>query len=254
MVGYYNVEVKAGKFSMVALNMASVDGTTYTLDQVFPVTAQSSASTAMGTADQIQTWDQENQKYRYFFRWNKKVGAGKEKSGHWVENVTIANDGAAEDYPLANVALKAGDAVFYYPVANNQTLTIPGQVPAEAAGTLKKGFNMIGVGFPVQWNPNDAGTAFWSDAKFAKSSAMGSADQIQYWDEVNQKYRFFFLYSKKVGAGKEKSNMWVENVTVANDGAAEDYPVLKEALNTGAGFFYYRLQDGEVEFKPGLSL
>jgi hypothetical protein len=239
VVGYYNVEVKASKFSMVALNMSSVDGGKKTLDELFPFNSNMTASTTAGGSDQIRIWDYEAQSYRYFFMYNNAFMATNPKNKKWVENVT--GNPLSED-----VLLGAGDAVFYYAKSKDNTFSIPGQVPAEAAGTLKSGFNMIGVGFPSEWCPNDAGTDFWKDAKFAKSTTAGGADQIQYWDDAKQTYRYFFLYNNAFMPTNEKNNKWVENVT--------GNPILTEKLSTGAGFFYYRKNTGDVEFKPGLAL
>ena len=239
VVGYYNVDVKAGKYAMIALNMDPMNPEkTASLDEVFPYNANMTASTASGGADQIQIWDFEKQTYRYFFMYNNAFQPTNEKNKHWVENVT--------GQPLADVQLKTGDAVFFFAKSKDNTLSIPGQVPAEASGILKHGYNMVGVGFPTAWNPNDAGTDFWKDAKFAKSTASGGADQIQYWDDANQKYRFFFLYNNAFQPSNEKNNKWVENIT--------GNPVLVDALKTGEGFFYYRKNAGEIEFKPGLKL
>ena len=241
VVGYYNVDVKAGKFSMIALNIDPMnEKNEFTLDELFPYNDKMSASTASGSADRIQTWDYEKQTYRFFFMWKKLVkGKPDEKTYHWVEDV--------DGNPLAIIPIKTGNAVFYYALANDNTFSVPGQVPAEAVGILKQGFNMIGAGFPTQWNPNDAGTEFWSKSDFASSSSEGSADRIQYWDAEKQSYRFFFLWKKLVkGKPDEKTYKWVENT--------DGNPVLETPLTTGEGFFYYRLNAGEIEFKPGLKL
>ena len=106
---------------------------------------------------------------------------------------------------------------------------------------------MIGVGFPAQWNPNDAGTDYWKNSNFASSTASGSADQIQYWVNEKQGYRFFFLWKKLVkGQPDAKTYKWVVNIS--------GNPVLETPLATGEGFFYYRKNAGEIEFKPGLKL
>ena len=107
--------------------------------------------------------------------------------------------------------------------------------------------NLVSAGFPTRWNPNDAGTAYWGDTtKFTSNGAAGLADQIRYWDKENQTYRYFYLYKKTVGTGKEKNNCWVENV--------DGYPLLETPLEIGDGFFFYKQKAGEIEFKPGLKL
>ena len=245
-----------GKLAMVAVNIEPTSSATFTLDQIFPTNETTTAGGTLADSDQLRTWDQENQKYRFFFRFWKTVGAAnKAKCGHWTEDLLKTRDGVPEDYPLANIALKAGDAVFYTAKANDQTLTIPGQVPNEASGVLKQGYNMVGVGFPAMWNPNDAGTNFWMNANFTCGGTAADADQIRYWDEENQKFRFFFLFYKTVGAAnKAKCYKWVEDLLKARDGVPEDYPVLTESLNVGDGFFYIKKKEGEIEFKPGLKL
>ena len=246
VVGYYNVDVKAGKFKMVALNIDPMNADKeFTLDELFPYNDKMAKGTGAGAADQIQTWDYENQCYRYYFMYYAAVkGTPVEKAYHWVEN------DAAAGYPIATAKFKTGSSVFYFAKDNDNAFSIPGQVPNEAAGVLKHGFNMIGVGFPTQWNPNDAGKEYWNDTtKFAMGNGAGAADQIQYWDEENQRYRFFFLYYAAVkGSPVEKAYQWVE------DDSAAGYPVLDEKLDTGDGFFYYRQKEGEIEFKPGLKL
>ena len=163
---------------------------------------------------------------------------GGAKNYHWVENTAEA--------PLATVTLKAGDSVFYYPINNNQTLTIPGTVPNAASGVLKQGFNMVSVGFPASWNPNDEGTEFWSDtSKFTSGGGAGSADQIQYWDAANQCFKYYYLFYKKMGGGA-KNYKWVENTATAD--------VLNESLDIGAGFFYYKQAAGTTEFTPNLKI
>lgn len=218
--------------------------TEMTLDQAFPYKeGAGTAATASGDADQLRTWDYENQKFNYYFMYYKSTkGTVDSKSYHWVEN----NPGAS--YPLAKETIKTGDSVFFYS-QKDQMLTVPGQVPAEASGTLNPGYNMISIGFPSQWNPNDAGKEFWQKEGFTSATASGDADQIRYWDQENQKYRFFFLYYKSTkGAVDAKSYQWVENLP------AESYPVLDEPLKTGDGFFYILKGDKSVEFKPGLKL
>ena len=162
------------------------------------------------------------------------------KSGKWVENV----DGLPTAESLG-VALKTGDAVFYYPFSKDQTLSIPGEVVSQSSGILKQGLNMIGSGFPVSWNPNDEGTSYWGDTtKFTLAQAYGSADQIRVWvpgvKPDGDKYRYFFLY-KRIG-DSQKSNKWVENI--------EGLPVLEEPILTDRGFFYYRQKTGQIVFEP----
>lgn len=107
VVGYYNVDVKAGKFSMVALNIDPMnEGKTYTLDELFPVGANSTPYGTAGGADQIQTWDHANQTYRYFYLYKKTVGTGKEKNNKWVENV--------EGQPLLETDLDVSEGFFFY--------------------------------------------------------------------------------------------------------------------------------------------
>ena len=161
---------------------------------------------------------------------------GGAKNYHWVSQA---------DDSLATVTLKAGDSVFYYPISNNQTLTVPGTVPNAASGILKQGYNMLAVGFPASWNPNDEGTTFWSDtSKFTSGGGAGSADQIRYWDTANQCFKFYYLFYKKMGGGA-KNYKWVDQTT-------DD--VLTEALTIDAGFFYYKQAAGTTEFTPNLKL
>ena len=246
LVGYYNVDVKAGKYSMIALNIDPMNQEkAATLDELFPFNDKMAKSSSAGAADRIQTWDYEKQTYRNYFMYYSSTKTGVDpKSYHWVENLP------SEGYPLASEGLKTGDCVFYYALNNANTFSLPGQVPNEAAGVLKQGYNMIGVGFPSQWCPNDAGTDFWKDnTKFAMGSSAGAADRIQYWDEAGQTYRYFFLFYSTTKTGVDpKSYQWVENLP------GDGYPVLNEKLDTGAGFFYYRQKAGEIEFKPGLKL
>ena len=226
---------------MIALNIDPMnEKQELTLDELIPYNAQMAAAATSGSSDQIRTWDYDKQAYRYFFMWKKLIkGQPDAKTYHWVENVT--------GNPLADVKLKAGDCIFYYAKSNDNSFSIPGQVPNEAAGILKQGFNMIGVGFPAQWNPNDAGTDYWKKSDFASAATSGSADQIRYWDEDSQGYRFFFLWKKLIkGQPDEKTYKWVENIT--------GNPVLEIPLATGEGFFYYRKNAGQIEFKPGLKL
>ena len=161
------------------------------------------------------------------------------KTGKWVENV--------DGFPTAEslgVTIKTGDAVFYYPNGKNQTLSIPGEVVSQASGILKQGLNLIGSGFPVSWNPNDEGTAFWGDNKFKKNTTYGGSDQIRVWvpgvAPEGNKYRYFFLYNKM--GDTTKSKKWVENV--------DDLPVLEEPIKTDRGFFYYRQNSGQIVFEP----
>ena len=107
LVGYYNVDVKAGKFSMIALNMDPMTTTQeFTLDELFPVGANSTPNGTAGLADQIRYWDGEKQTYRYFYLYKKTVGTGKEKNNCWVENV--------DGYPLLETPLEIGDGFFFY--------------------------------------------------------------------------------------------------------------------------------------------
>ena len=238
VVGYYNVDVKAGKFSMIAINIDPMNPEkTATLDELFPYNANMAASTGSSASDRIQVWDYVNQSYRYFFIYNNPFSTADVKNKHWVENLT--------DKPFANVPIKTGDAVFYYALKKDNSFSIPGQVPNEAVGTLKQGYNMIGVGFPAEWCPNDAGTDFWKNAAFAGATGSSSADRIQYWDEANDTYKHYFLYKNPFNAGDVKNNKWVD--TTSKD-------ELTEPLKTGSGFFYWKKNAGEIEFKPGLKL
>lgn len=162
--------------------------------------------------------------------------------GGGVKNYKWVN---SADQALADVSLKAGDSVFYYANSNNQTLTIPGTVPNQASGTLKQGFNMIGVGFPATWNPNSEGTTFWGDStKFTADATSGGADQIRYWDATTQAYKYYYLFYKKMGGGA-KNYKWIDTTT---------QEILDEALNVGSGFFYYKQAAGEVSFNPNLKV
>jgi hypothetical protein len=235
VVGYYTVNVEKEKFALVAINMEPTSTEVFTLDELFPTNALTTSGGSSGNADQLQVWDYENQTYKNFYRFYKKMGGGA-KNYHWVNTA---------DDSLATVTLKAGDSVFYYAKGNNQTLTIPGTVPNQASGILKQGFNMVGVGFPSTWNPNSEGADFWKDStKFTAAGSSGNADQIQYWDDENQTYKFYYLFYKKMGGGS-KNYSWVDTTTDE---------VLNEPLKIGSGFFYYKQSAGEIEFKPNLKL
>ena len=145
------------------------------------------AAAAAGSADQVRVWDQVSQSYKYYYLY-LGFGPNTTKSNKWVENVT--------GQPVATSLFKTGDALFFYAASGSTLtgLTIPGQVPNVADGVLKQGFNMVGAGFPQEWNPNDAGTAFWSDSKFTAAAAAGSADQIRAWDQKSQGYKYYYLY------------------------------------------------------------
>ena len=237
-VGYYNVEVKAGKYNLIAINIDPVSEKTYTLDELFPADTANIKTTSGGTAgaaDQLRTWDVENQSFNYYYRFYKKMGGG-EKNWHWVNQ---------DDDSLATEKLKAGDSVFYYALSVDQTHSVPGQVPNSASGILKKGYNMISVGFPARWNPNDEGVDFWKDTeKWTAGGTAGAADEIRYWDSVNQVYKYYYLFYKKMGGG-DKNYKWVDSDTDE---------ILTEALEVGNGFFFIRKADGEIPFTPNLKL
>ena len=234
-VGYYTVDVTAGSYALVAINIAPTSTETFTLDELFPTNSLTTSGGASGAADRIQVWDYANQTCQNYYRYYKKMGGGA-KNYHWVSTA---------DDSLATATLKAGDSVFYYAKDNNQTLLIPGVVPNAAAGVLKQGYNMVSVGFPATWNPNDEGTTFWSDStKFTAAGASGGADRIQTWDAANQSYKFYYLFYKKMGGG-EKNYKWVSTTGDV---------ILSESLDIGAGFFYYKQAAGEIEFSPNLKL
>jgi len=239
IVGYYSAPVEAGKFSFIALNLNPMtpDATISLQDLIPGTTPGLTAAGGAGSADQIQMWDQATQTYKYYYLY-KGYGPNTSKSYKWVESVSGA--------PIADVTVKTGDGLFFYAASGSTltSLTIPGQVPNTAAGVLKQGFNMIGAGFPADWNPNDAGTEYWSDTtKFTAAGGAGSADQIQTWNQATQTYKYYYLY-KGYGPNTSKSNKWVESAAGA--------PVMTETLDTSAAFFYYKVAAGEVVFNPPL--
>jgi hypothetical protein len=239
VVGYYSAPVTAEKFSFIALNLNPMtpDATISIQDLIPGTTPGLTAAGGAGSADRIQTWDQATQTYKNYYLF-KGFGPHTTKSNKWVENVT--------GYPIADATFKTGDALFFYAAKGSTltSLTIPGQVPNTTAGVLKQGFNMVGAGFPADWNPNDAGTEYWSDTtKFTAAGGAGSADRIQTWEHTSQTYKNYYLF-KGFGPHTTKSNKWVENVT--------GYPVMTETLDTSAAFFYYKVAAGEVVFDPPL--
>jgi hypothetical protein len=239
VVGYYSAPVEAEKYSLIALNLNPMtpDATISIQDLIPGTTPGLKAAAAVGSADQIRAWDQATQTYKFYYLY-KGYGPNTSKSNKWVENVA--------GQPVATATFKTGDALFFYAASGSTltSLTIPGQVPNTTAGVLRQGYNMIGAGFPADWNPNDAGTEYWSDAtKYTAAAAVGSADQIRTWDQATQTYKFYYLY-KGYGPNTTKSNKWVENVA--------GQPVMTETLDTSAAFFYYKVAAGEVVFNPPL--
>ena len=236
---------------MIAINVSPTSETTYSLDDLFPTNATTVVGGTAAAADEIRLWNGEG--YRYFFRFYKTKGTSggidnKLKCGHWVEDLS---DGS---YPMNTGVVKAGDAIFYVNKSekDTQVLTIPGQVPHEAVNTLQGGYNLVGVGFPAQWNPNDCGTNFWMNTAYTAGGTAAASDQIYSWDKTSQTYRKFFLFYKTKGtsggvSNKDKCYKWVEDID-------PDFPVLEEKFDVGDGFFYIKQKPGEVEFKPGLKL
>ena len=238
VVGYYNVDVNANSAAIIAINIDPVSEKTFTLEQLFPTNENTTTHGSYGSADQVRYWDAENEHYRYFYRLKATVGKHASKNNMLVEDNT--------DKDLANITLKAGDAVFYYAI-KKQTLTIPGQVPNVASGKLIGGANLVCAGFPAKWNPNSLGKEFWSDTtKWTSHGSYGSADQIRWWDKENEKYRYFYLLKATVGKHASKNGLWVEDNT--------DKDLLEEEIDVGEGFFFYKQKAGEVIFNSGLAL
>ena len=166
------------------------------------------ADQTSSTADNIQVFDAETQKYTTYFLYysTKTASTLQERKYRW-------NTGSS----VATTRVHNGDAMWFLSRSGSDVqMKVSGEVELAPVSniTIRTGWNMIGSFFPDGWKVNDDATGytqeFWQNSGAHADQTSSAADNIQVFDAATQKYTTYFLYytTKTASTLQERKYRW----------------------------------------------
>ena len=184
---------------MLAVNFKDVNNTDgILLNDLFlgtgdEATCPFTAGSNSGTADNIQIFNADTQKYStyYLYYTTKTAAALVARKYKW-------DTGSGTD---TTTRIHNGDSMWFLSrSAGDVQMNVSGEVELAAVSniTIRTGWNMIGSFFPDGWKVNDDATGytaeFWEASGAVAGANVGTADNIQVFDAGTQKYSTYYLY------------------------------------------------------------
>ena len=222
MVGYNSDTLVKGKFNLISLPFAGVDGGNSTL------TAAMSGSWNGGedsdSGDQLKVWDAATAGYTVYYYYTDSTH---EWDGWYDITGSYYFDDCAENVG----GLEPGWTAWYLSRGeSNPTVTMAGAVASEddiSFTIYGGGFNLIVNPFPVAFQPNTATQVNWGAIHAGEDSDAG--DQIKLWDATLGGYTVYYYYG-------DSSHEWDGWYDITGSYYFEE--VLPEGIPAGQPFWY----------------
>ena len=187
-VGYNTDTLVKGKFNLISLPFAGVDGNNSTLATAMSGSWNGGEDSDSG--DQIKVWDAAAGGYTVYYYYT-------DSSHEWDGWYDITGSYYFDDCTENAGGLEPGWTAWYLSRGeSNPTVTMAGAIAPEDDITVTiygGGFNLIANPFPVSFQPNTATQVNWGDIHGGEDSDSG--DQIKIWDANAGGYNVYYYYS-----------------------------------------------------------
>ena len=232
VVGYTTSTLEAGKYSLISLPFAGVDGGNQKLTEAMSGSWFGGETNADG--DNLRVWNPADQSYTVYYYYTDDTH---EWDGWYDVGGAYYFDDCAENAE----GLEAGWTAWYQSRGTTApTVTMAGAVESadDVSVTVYGGvYTLLANPFPVRMKLNDATQVNWGAAKGGETNADG--DNIRVWTAADQSYTIYYYYT-------DDSHEWDGWYDVGGAYYFEDVPETDNANGLQVGeVFWYQSRDAK---------
>ena len=221
-VGYNTDTLVKGKFNLISLPFAGVDGNNSTLAKAMSGSWNGGETSDDG--DQIQVWNPSTTGYTVYYYYT-------DDSHEWDGWYDAAGVNYFDDCEENAGGLEPGWTAWYLSRGTTSpTVTMSGAIASEDDVSITVyggGFSLIANPFPVALQPNDKKQVNWGAIHSGETSDDG--DQIQLWNASTTGYTVYYYY-------EDDSHEWDGWYDAAGVNYFED--VEPDGIPAGQPFWY----------------